>query len=117
MLPCNLKENRAMNKICGILVVGILVLGCKEKRADKKVTEEKVEFNQDLADELKIMAEVDQVAAYPPQGEYKEMTSEQWSSFKDSIFTTHQKRLKQVIDKYGLQDMIWLEKRALSIFG
>lgn len=47
------------------------------------------------------MAEVDQVAAYIPQGKYQEMTDEEWKFFKDSVFTTHQKRLKQIYDKYG----------------
>jgi len=59
------------------------------------------EVNQELADELSRMAEVDQIAAYILQGKYKEMTSEQWNSFKDSVFTTHQKRLKEIFDKYG----------------
>ena len=84
-----------MKKILGIIIIGITLFGCKEK------TSKKVEFNQDLADELKKMAEVDQIAAYIPQGKYKEMTSEQWNSFKDSVYTTHQKRLKEIFDKYG----------------
>ncbi len=90
-----------MNKIYRILIIGLLFFGCKNINADKKVTEEKIEFNQNLADELKRMAEVDQIAAYIPQGEYKKMTNEQWNSFKDSVFTTHQKRLKQIFDKNG----------------
>ncbi len=90
-----------MNKIYRILIIGFLIFGCKNKNADRKITEVKVEFNQDLADELKKMAEVDQIAAYIPQGEYKEMTKKQWNSFKDSVFTTHQKRLKQIFDKNG----------------
>lgn len=90
-----------MNKIVSILVIGFLIIGCKNKNAEKKVVEEKVVFNQELADELKKMAEVDQIAAYIPQGEYKKMTEKQWNSFKDSVFTTHQKRLKQVFEKYG----------------
>lgn len=80
-----------MKKIIGVLIIGLLLLGCKEK----------VEFNQDLANELKKMAEVDQIAAYIPQGKYKKMTTEQWKSFKDSVFTTHQKRLKQIFNKHG----------------
>ncbi|WP_298903802.1 DUF6624 domain-containing protein [uncultured Psychroserpens sp.] len=90
-----------MNKIYKILIVGFLIFGCKNKNANKKITEEKVVFNQDLADELKRMAEVDQIAAYIPQGDYKKMTEAQWNSFKDSVFTTHQKRLKQIFDKNG----------------
>ena len=90
-----------MKKILGILIIGLSLFGCKGKTSEKNEIQEKVEFNQDLADELKKMAEVDQIAAYIPQGEYKKMTKEQWNSFKDSVFTTHQKRLKQIFDKYG----------------
>ena len=60
-----------MNKLFEALIIGLIILGCKDKSAEKEVTEEKVVFNQDLADELKKMAEVDQIAAYIPQGEYK----------------------------------------------
>ena len=90
-----------MKKILGILIIGLSLFGCKEKSSKKEEIKKQVEFNQDLADELKKMAEVDQIAAYIPQGEYKKMTEEQWDSFKDSVFTTHQKRLKQIFDKYG----------------
>lgn len=54
-----------------------------------------------MTDELKKMAEVDQIAAFVPQGKYKERCIEKWDSFKDSVFTTHQKRLKQIFDEYG----------------
>ena len=90
-----------MKKILGIIIIGITLFGCKEKTSEKKEIQKKVEFNQNLADELKKMAEIDQIAAYIPQGKYKELTSEQWNSFKDSVFTTHQKRLKEIFDKYG----------------
>lgn len=90
-----------MKKILPILILGLVLFGCKEKTSDKVAIEEKVEFNQELADELRQMAEVDQIAAYIPQGKYKEMDPEQWKAFKDSVFTTHQKRLKQIFDKHG----------------
>lgn len=90
-----------MNKIYRILLVGILIIGCKQKDTDKKVTGDKVEFNQDLVDELKKMAEIDQVAAYIPQGKYKKLSQEEWNSFKDSVFTTHQKRLLKIFKKNG----------------
>lgn len=80
-----------MKRIIGLLIFGFLILGCKEK----------VKFNQDLANELNKMAEVDQIAAWIPQGEYKEWPKEKWNSFKDSVYITHQKRLKQIFDKYG----------------
>jgi Family of unknown function (DUF6624) len=84
-----------MNKMYQMVLIGLLIVGCKEKPTKK------VEFNQILADELKKMAEVDQIAAYIPQGKYKELTKEEWNSFKDSVFTTHQKRIKEVFVEYG----------------
>ena len=90
-----------MKKILGILIIGYLLFGCKEKTHVKRIVEEKVEFNQVLTNELKKMVEIDQIAAYIPQGDYKKMTDEQWNSFKDSVFTTHEKRLKQIFDQYG----------------
>lgn len=90
-----------MNKIYIILLVGILLIGCKQKDVDKKITEEKVEFNQALADELKKMAEIDQIAAYIPQGEHKKLSKDEWNAFKDSVFTTHQKRLSKIFKQNG----------------
>jgi hypothetical protein len=91
-----------MKQTFAILIIGLLLIGCKEKTSNEKETQEKkVVFNQVLADELSKMAEVDQIAAYIPQGDYKKMTNEQWNSFKDSVFTTHQKRVKQVFDNFG----------------
>ncbi|QEH44147.1 hypothetical protein FW415_21295 [Chitinophaga sp. XS-30] len=85
-----------MNKISSILLIGISLIGCQHLHSDEKVV-----FNQELADELAKMAEVDQIAAYIPQGTYKKMTTEQWNAFKDSVFTAHEKRLKQIFDKHG----------------
>ncbi len=92
---------KPIKKTIGLIIIVSTIFGCKQETTDNTVIQEKVEFNQTLADELKKMAEVDQIAAYIPQGKYKEMTSEQWNSFKDSVFTTHQKRLKQIFDKFG----------------
>jgi len=47
------------------------------------------------------MAKTDQIAAYIPQGKYKELSKEKWNNFKDSVFTTHQKRLNDIFKKYG----------------
>lgn len=81
--------------------MGFLLSGCTEKASDKKKIPEKVEFNQALAEELKKMAEVDQIAAYIPQGEYEDMSDEEWNAFKDSVFTIHQKRIQQIFDAHG----------------
>jgi hypothetical protein len=91
----------AMNKLSGIILIGLLLFGCKERKGENMSVAEKVEFDQNLADELKRMAEIDQIAAYIPQGKYKEMSSEEWNSFKDSVFTTHQIRLKELFDQHG----------------
>lgn len=89
-----------MKTIFRIVTVGLLIVGCGKKN-DQKAVDQKVEYNQELTEELKKMAEVDQIAAFVPQGEYKEWPIEKWDSFKDSVFTTHQKRLEQIFDEYG----------------
>ncbi|CAM1372693.1 DUF6624 domain-containing protein [Tenacibaculum xiamenense] len=90
-----------MKKTLQILVIGILLLGCKEKPSDKKEIQEEIIFNQDLVNELERMVKIDQIAASVPQGKYKKLTLKQWNSFKDSVFTTHQKKLKQIFNTYG----------------
>lgn len=60
-----------------------------------------VKLNQLLADSLKSMVIVDQVAANVPQGKYKELPREEWQHFKDSVFGTHKKILEKVFDQYG----------------
>lgn len=90
-----------MKRILSFLIVVLFVSSCGKKKVEEKVVERKREFNQELADELRKMAEVDQVAAYIPQGEYKNMTDEEWNSFKDSVFTTHGNRLKQIFEEDG----------------
>ena len=92
-----------MNKIYGILIIGLLIFGCKEKTVDKKIFENKTEFNQRLANELQKMVEIDQVVAsnaFPPS-DYSNFSQEKWEIFKDSIFRTNQKRTKEILDEYG----------------
>ena len=92
-----------MNKVYQIILIGILILGCKEKKEEREILESKAEFNQNLVDELSIMVEIDQVAAsnaHPPEN-YSNLTQEEWKSFKDSVYRSHQKRLNEVFKKYG----------------
>ena len=42
----------------------LLVLACQERAIEKKMIEKKIEFNQNLTDELKRMEKIDQIAAY-----------------------------------------------------
>jgi len=96
-----LKRHRAMNNIFGILILSLALLGCKQKSTKTNVIEEKVEFNQELADELEKMAKIDQIAAYIPQGKYKELSEKEWNAFKDSVFTTNQKKISEIFEQYG----------------
>ncbi len=83
-------------------MLAFFLVCCNYKtKEDKMVEEPKVEFNQELANELEQMAKIDQIAAYIPQGEYKKLSKEEWKAFKDSVFRTHQKRLKEIVDHYG----------------
>lgn len=100
----NFKEatnKRIMRQKVGILFFGLLVLGCKSGTSVTIFTDKTVEFNQDLASELKKMAEIDQVAAYIPQGEYKEWSTEKWNQFKDSVFLNNQIRIEQIFEEFG----------------
>ncbi|APU69545.1 DUF6624 domain-containing protein [Christiangramia flava] len=90
-----------MNKICGILILAILIIGCKEDKKQKQLTSNQTKFNQELAKELRRIAEIDQIAAYIPQGEYKKLSQEEWNEFKDSVFTTNQKRIEEIFNEYG----------------
>jgi hypothetical protein len=90
-----------MKKILLIVSIALLIFACKERKPETKKVVPTVDFNQALADELKTMAEADQIAAYIPQGKYKELSPQQWESFKDSVFRTHQKRLDEIFKKYG----------------
>ena len=90
-----------MNKINRIFLVGLILLSCKEKKSEPEITPEKTEFNQNLTDELKRMEAVDQIAAYIPQGEYAKMSEKQWNSFKDSVYSAHQKRIEQIFNEFG----------------
>ncbi|MUP44692.1 hypothetical protein E0K83_02905 [Gramella sp. BOM4] len=92
-----------MKKLLAMLLLAITVMACKNevKNEVTEVQEKEVEFNQELADELARMVEVDQVAANIPQGKYKEMSQQEWKAFKDSVFTTHQLRLEEIFDEHG----------------
>jgi hypothetical protein len=63
--------------------------------------EGEIAFNQELADELKAMAEMDQIAAYIPQGKYTAWSQERWDAFKDSVFTTQRLRLEEIFEAFG----------------
>lgn len=88
-------------KIYLITLIVLFGFGCKEKQSEIGKDETVFEFNQNLVDELVRLAEIDQVAASPPQGKSKALIREQWDSFKDSVFTSHQKGIAEIFQKYG----------------
>lgn len=96
-----LDKQSKMKSVAGLLLFGILIFGCKSNSTDDRIVEAKVEFNQKLANELKVMAEIDQVAAYIPEGDYKEWSNEKWNNYKDSVFVNNQIRIEQIFDEFG----------------
>ncbi|MBC8884112.1 hypothetical protein H9X57_14425 [Flavobacterium piscinae] len=77
-----------MKLLSKTIVVLLLITSCGKQQDEKGVSK----FNEDLADELHKMAVIDQVAAYIPQGIYKEWPTEKWEKFKDSVFKAHEKK-------------------------
>jgi hypothetical protein len=60
-----------MKRLILIFVTGLILLNYRQTIGQTKKEENKIEFNQGLADELKAMAEIDQIAAYIRQGNIK----------------------------------------------
>ena len=89
-----------MKELTLLLVAGLILLNFRQANSQSKQAE-RIEFNQKLADELKAMAEIDQIAAYIPQGKYKQWSAGKWDNFKDSVFTIHKKRLEEIFEKFG----------------
>lgn len=92
-----------MNKIYGILIIGLLLIGCKQKASKSETEDRIVVFNKTLVDELSKMYKNDQLAAanaYPPE-DYSHLTQEEWNLFKDSVYATHEKRAKEILYEYG----------------
>ena len=88
-----------MKRLLLFLITGLLLLNSSQTFSQNKKNERKIEFNQELADELKSMMEIDQIAAGIPQGKYKDWAM--LNSFKDSVFTAHNKRLEEIFERFG----------------
>jgi len=58
-------------------------------------------LNQPLVDSLAKWVILDQTAAGPPKGRFKEMAREDKQRYSDSIFITNERRLIAVFNKYG----------------
>lgn len=82
-----------MKRLILFFTILTLLVSCATKLTDNK----KVQLKDDLAK----MVEIDQIAAYIPQGKYKSYTQEQWDDFQDSVFTSNKKRVESIYKKYG----------------
>lgn len=82
-----------MRTIVSILLLSILLTHCAPKFTESK----SLAFNK----QLKEMAETDQIAAFIPQGKYKEYTKEQWLKFQDSVFANNKIKAEEMFTKYG----------------
>jgi hypothetical protein len=90
-LVSNNTENLNMRKIYCLLIIVSICYSCKTR----------TDFNNELASELKKMAEIDQIAAYIPQGQYLKLSPKQWNKFRDSVFTDNKTRLKIIFKEFG----------------
>ena len=79
----------------------VLIFVLSSAIACENKTSEPREFQSELAKQLQAMAELDQIAAYIPQGKYKEWPIEKWKAFKDSVYTTNERKVKNIFTMYG----------------
>lgn len=80
-------------------IIAIMLSSCQPAKQSKE-TEYRT-FRTELAEELKAMVEIDQIAAFVRKGEYTKLTDSEWEAFKDSVFTTHTMRLKEILQEFG----------------
>ena len=95
-----------MKTLSLFLLAFALLLNCKNTFSQGKKHKGNVEVNQGLVDELYAMAEIDQIAANMPQGKYKDWPAPVRNNFKGSVFTTHKKRLNEILKNSVTLDTI-----------
>lgn len=86
-----------------ILLIVLVLFGCKNKSADKNEKELTVVFNQELVNELQQMVVIDQVAAvnaFPPDN-YSHLSQQKWVAFKDSVYRTNQIQIEEILNTHG----------------
>ena len=82
-----------MKSIISILTISIFLTSCAAKFTDNKKAQLKKELGE--------MSEIDQIAAYIPQGKYKDYTQEEWDKFKDSVTTSNKIKIEEIFNCYG----------------
>ena len=72
--------------------------------------------NQALADSLAQWRVLDQTAAGPRQGKFKDMTDAERNRYSDSVFALNEKRLKVIFDRYGYPGYSLVGKQGSNDF-
>lgn len=88
-----------MNRFYFLIFSSFILFSCKQTSSSPEVVH--TQYNKDLAKELNTMRETDQIVANVPQGPFKELSQDEWKAFQDSVFTTHQARMKEIFEEYG----------------
>ncbi|MCX2743316.1 hypothetical protein OO013_05535 [Mangrovivirga sp. M17] len=86
-----------------IILLALLFIsqGCTNTEKKKNTETIETQFNQELANELDKLADVDQTAANVPRGKFKDYSKEEFNAYKDSVFTANKKRAEEILDEYG----------------
>ena len=90
-----------MRKRFLLLILGLIILSRERTNGQNGSADKDIRFNQGLANELKDMAIIDQIAASFPSGEYVNWNKERWNKFTDSIFNRNKERLKEIFTEFG----------------
>jgi len=72
--------------------------------------------NQALADSLAQWTILDQTAAGPRQGKFKDMTTAERQRYSDSVFALNEKRLKAIFERYGYPGYSLVGKKGSNDF-
>ena len=100
-----------------ILLIALLLIGCKEKKIETTPVVEKTELNIQLIQKLNRSLEVDQLAAsnaFPPEN-YSDYSQEKWDLFKDSIYRSHQNLIAEIIQNNGYPGYSLVGKNGANI--
>ncbi len=82
-----------MKNIIPACAISLSLFSCATKITDNNRSQ--------ITQELNRMVEIDQVAAFIPQGKYKNYTKEKWNRFKDSVFNDNKTKVESIYRKYG----------------
>lgn len=87
-----------------LIIPVLLLLACQQTPSPVNDHQtKKIEFNQELADELEEMVVIDQFIAgnaYPTE-KYSDLSQEEWLVFRDSIFKSNQTRVAEIFEEHG----------------